>query len=119
MTVMTHKELAYLFFLAINGESRSKGLGGEAIALLKTLYPNKTQVVDMEMLDDHAENSKQRERRRAFYLRNGYSATGQYLSYLGVDYEVLCMGGVFDLAVFKELMSKIRIKDFSPHYFNR
>ena len=83
--------MAYLFFLAIEGALRSKGCGAEAVALLKTLYPGKTQVVDLEMPDDRAENSAQRIRRRAFYTRCGYRATGQFLSYLGVDYEVLCM----------------------------
>lgn len=118
LTVMSHKELVYLFFLAIDGKNRSRGFGTEAINVLKKLYPNKTQVVDMEMLDDHVENSRQRERRRAFYLRSGYQVTGQYLSYLGVDYEVLCMDGGFDLDAFKELMEQIRIEGFSPRYFN-
>lgn len=119
MTVMTYKQLSYLFFLAVDRKNRSKGLGTEAIKLLKARYPNKTQVVDMEMLDDHAENREQRERRRAFYLRNGYRATGQYLSYLGVDYEVLCMDGEFDTDTFQELMGQIRVEGFSPYYFNR
>lgn len=119
MAVMTHGSMAYLFFLAIEGALRSKGCGAEAVALLKTLYPGKTQVVDLEMPDDRAENSAQRIRRRAFYTRCGYRATGQFLSYLGVDYEVLCMDGGFDPAAFRELLRGIRIDGFSPRYFTR
>jgi len=118
MTVMTYGRLAYLFFLAIDGPLRSKGYGSGALGLLRTLYPGRRQVVDMEKPDENAENSAQRERRRRFYLRNGYRATGQYLSYLGVDYEVLCAGGGFDFGSFRELMKRIRIDGFAPEYFS-
>lgn len=119
MTVMTYKELSYLFFLAIDRAQRAKGLGTEAIRLLQALYPHKVQIVDLEMQDARAVNCRQRERRRAFYLRCGYRPTGQYLSYSGVDYEILCMGGAFDFAAFRELMSRIKIKGFSPRYFHK
>ena len=55
---------------------------GDFLAL-KAEYPQKKQVVDFEMLDETAENSRQREKRRNFYLRNGYKETGFFLSYLG------------------------------------
>jgi hypothetical protein len=69
------------------------------------------------MTDDKAENREQRERRRLFYLRNGYMATGHFLSYLGVDYEIFCMADNFDFEMFRELMMEIKIKDFNPFYF--
>lgn len=119
MTVLTCGGMAYLFFLAIDGKRRSQGLGSEALRLLRTLYPQKTQVVDLEMQDARAANSAQRERRRAFYVRSGYRATGQYLSYLGVDYEVLCRDGSFDPAAFRELMRHVPLAGFSPRYFRR
>ena len=117
MTVMTYGNLAYLFFLAIEKARRAKGYGTGAIELLRSLYPGRQQVVDMEMLDDSAPNREQREKRRQFYMRNGYRATGQFLSYLGVKYEVLCAADEFDFRSFRELMQRIRIDGFVPHYF--
>ncbi len=117
MTVMTYRSLAYLFFLAIDEAQRSRGYGAKAIELLRALYPDRQQVVDMEMPDEHAENRSQRERRRRFYMRNGYRATGQYLSYLGVNYEVLCADDKFDFSAFRELMKQIKIDGFAPDYF--
>lgn len=117
MTVMTYQKMAYLFFLAIEETHRSKGYGAKALQLLQTLYPQQQQVVDMEMLDENAANKTQREKRRQFYLRNGYRATGQFLTYLGVSYEVLCASDEFDLELFKELMKRIQVKDFKPRYF--
>lgn len=114
---MTYEDLAYLFFLAISPSFRSKGYGSRAIQWLKTHYPDKKHVVDFEMLDESASNSAQREKRRRFYLRNGYKETGFFLSYLGVYYEVFCMDDDFDTEAFKKMMSTIQVKDFDPKYF--
>ena len=86
---------------------------------LKAQYPGKKQVVDFEMLDETADNSRQREKRRNFYLRNGYKETGFFLSYLGVEYEVFCMDDDFEPEVFKAMMKTIRVEGFKPKYFWR
>lgn len=117
IVVQTYQNLAYLFFLAIVSTCRSKGYGSQAIKTLKIKYPNKKQVVDFEMLDDRANNYKQREKRREFYLRNGYKETDMFLTYLGVDYEVFCMDKDFEPEVFKEMMKTIQVNGFNPKYF--
>ena len=119
MAVKTYREMAYLFFLAIAPAFRSKGYGSRAIETLRTEYPGKKQVVDFEMPDATADNSEQREKRRAFYLKNGYRETGFFLSYLGVDYEVFCMDEEFDPEIFKAMMKAIRVEGFEPKYFRR
>ena len=119
MVVQTYKNMAYLFFLAIDSSCRSKGYGSYAIEALKETYPEKKQVVDFEMLDEKADNYEQRKKRRNFYLRNGYKETGLFLSYLGVDYEVFCMDNEFDEEEFKELMTTIQVEGFNPKYFSR
>ena len=117
MVVQISQNLAYLFFLAINSTCRSKGYGSRAVETLKAEYPGKKQVVDFEMLDDTASSYKQREKRRKFYLRNGYKETGLFLTYLGADYEVFCMDEDFDPEVFKAMMKTIPVKGFNPKYF--
>lgn len=115
--VQLHGSLCYLFFLAIAPDCRGQGYGGRAVKTLCALYPGRQQVVDLEMLDPAAANSRQRERRRDFYLRCGYKPTGQFLSYLGVDYEVLCMDDAFDAPAFRALMASVRIDGFHPTWF--
>lgn len=117
MVVQTYKNLAYLFFLAIDSSCRAKGYGSRAIETLRELYPDKKQVVDFEMLDEAAPNNIQRINRRQFYLKNGYKETGLFLSYLGVDYEVFCMSDDFDAREFKDMMKEIRVEGFEPKYF--
>lgn len=119
MVVQTYADMAYLFFLAIDANSRSKGYGSRAIETLTAEYPDRTHVVDFEMPDDAAPNREQREKRRSFYLRNGYRETGLFLSYLGVDYEVFCMGDHINIDTFKAMMKTIQVEGFNPRYFTK
>lgn len=118
MVVKVYCTMAYLFFLAIDPGCRGKGFGGRALAALRAHYPGCVQTVDFEMVDPRAANAAQRERRRVFYLRNGYRETGMFLHYLGVDYEVFCMGEIFDESLFKEMMDSMKasIDGFDPVY---
>ncbi len=119
MVVVTHQQMAYLFFLAIDGRQRSKGYGSQALAALFRQYPSHQHVVDMEMQDDAAENKEQRAVRRLFYLRNGYQPTGQYLTYFGVSYEVLCKDETFNFDLFREMLGTLPIEGFRPVFFRR
>lgn len=117
IAVRIDQNLAYLFFLAIVPSYRSKGYGSRVIETLKVRYLDKKQVVDFEMLDDTANNYRQRQKRREFYLRNGYRETGMFLTYLGVNYEVFCMDQDFDPEKFIKMMETIQIDGFDPEYF--
>lgn len=119
MAVCAFESLAYLFFLAVDPALRSHGYGGQALALLETLYPGRQQVVDLEMPDEQASNNTQRLSRRAFYLRHGYKPTGHFLSYLGVDYEILSKESAFGLEAFQRMMKTFPISGFTPRYFTR
>lgn len=117
MVVQTFKNLAYLFFLAVDGKCRSKGYGSEAIRFFKEKYPEKIHAVDIEMIEENAPNPAQRKSRRNFYLRNGFKAAGVFLNYLGENYEVLSMENDFDKNEFKEMMGTIELDGFKSEFF--
>jgi len=119
MVTLQHEKMIYLFFLAITPACRSKGYGSRAIEALKEQFPDKTQVVDFEAPDESADNAEQREKRRRFYLKNGYCPTGLFLTYFGVTYEVFCSDKHFDEIAFKELMKTVPVDGFSPIYSKR
>lgn len=117
MVVMIHETMAYLFFLAIDSSQRSHGYGSHVLKEMHNLYPSFQYAVDMEMIDNEAENNSQRISRRNFYIRNGYEPTGYFISYFDVAYEILCYGGNFNVELFKKLISKIQIEGFNPHFW--
>lgn len=119
MVVKTYDDLAYLFFLDIDPSHRSKGYGARALALLRTLYPQKRLILDFEMLDETAANNEQRKKRRAFYLRNGFQETGWFISYNNIDFEIVSADGHLDLEKYKALMLTLEIEHFHPRYFRK
>ncbi len=117
--ISLYSDMCYLFFLAICPQFRSHGYGGRTLRLIDALYPDKQQVVDFEMIDEAAPNHAQRITRKAFYMRNGYKETGKFISYLGVDYEILCKQDDFAFETFKEMMKTFQIDGFDPRYFEQ
>ncbi len=119
MTVTRYEDMAYLFFLAVDSKARGRGYGSKALAELEKVYPNYTQVVDLEMLDDFAKNCKQRISRRRFYQRNGYKPTGYFLLYFGIMLEIMSKSDKFDFEKCKKLLSTMPIEGFVPQYFQK
>ncbi len=117
MVISLFESMAYLFFLAIEAQYRGCGYGGQALELIERLYPDRQKVVDFERVDESAPNNAQRKKRRAFYMRHEYRETGKFISYLGVDYEILCMDEAFDFEMFQRMMRGFHIEGFHPEYF--
>lgn len=117
--VVRHADMAYLFFLAISPENRSKGYGSAILAILSEKYKSFQFTVDFEMVDEQVLNVEQRIRRKEFYLRNGFKETGHFLTYFGVSYEVLCKNSDFDFHTFKEMLFHIPIDGFNPVFFTK
>lgn len=119
MAVLLKDSLAYLFFLAIQKDARGEGYGSEALSLFRKRYSGDSLSVDLEAEEPSSPNAEQRRRRRAFYLKNGFHPTGEYLSYLGVDYEILSGSEDFSLSAFQSCLRQIAIADFDPHYYRK
>lgn len=115
--IVRYADIAYLFFLAITPENRSKGYGSTILATLSEQYKSSRFVVDFEMIEEQAPNAEQRIRRKDFYLRNGFRETGHFLAYFGVSYEVLCKNKDFDFQTFKKMLFHIPIDGFNPVFF--
>ena len=46
--IITTKKLAYIFFLAVEEENRSKGYGSKILESVKKMYPEKTVILEIE-----------------------------------------------------------------------
>lgn len=98
----------YVFFLAVERFHRGHGYGGRILDLLREQYPGRPLFLDIEPLDPAADNLSLREGRKAFYLRNGFSESGYFFKYCGMEFEVLYTGrDRFDKDAFWHLMNKI------------
>ena len=110
---------AYLAFFAITKEKRSRGLGGQALRALKEYYPEKQIVVDFESVREASDNEAQRQRRRQFYLKNGFYETGWYQYYSDTEFELACSEPVFDKEGYEALAADVHTQapEFDPHLY--
>ena len=104
----------YLFFIAILPEKRSKGYGTKTLQLLNQIYSKDQIVLDLEIIDETADNIKQRKSRKQFYLRNGYQESKYYMTYSNMTFELLCNSLPFQKQDFINLLETIKSPHFQP-----
>ena len=100
-------ECAYLYYLAVDGNIRSKGYGSAALKDIIKRYGELQIILDFEEIDARADNYEQRLRRKSFYLKNGFHETGNYTLLRGARFEVVCSGGELKRENFGELLKII------------
>ena len=86
-------DMAHIIYFAVEENMRGRGVGSEALRLIRALKPGRRLLVDIERHRPDADNNAQRRRRKAFYERSGYAEAGVYYSWQGEDYEIMISGG--------------------------
>ena len=71
-------------YLAVSKEYQDKGHGSSILSWVKENYPGKSLVVDIEELDDTADNWENRIRRKSFYEKNGFTQGDYVFDWEGV-----------------------------------
>lgn len=89
--VILGKKITLLDYLAVDPAYQSYGLGSYILSKLSEVY-EKPLVVEIESTEEketEAEEQLQRERRKQFYLKNGFLDSGVRISLFGVNMELL------------------------------
>lgn len=116
MTVMYSENLVYISFFAIEPTKRSKGYGSKILTIIKEYYETKNIIIDIEPLDENAENYEQRVTRKGFYERNGFFSSGYSWSYSGMTFEFVC-NKIFLKDEFVNMVEQFRSEEFDPVVF--
>ncbi len=85
-------DLVLLNYLAILPTIRGGGIGSKALADLSVKLPGKGIFLEIEEVSQSASNYGERQRRKHFYLKNGFTETGVSADLYGVRMEVLSNG---------------------------
>ncbi len=94
VTAVPFRDLVMVDYLVANRQVRGKGTGSKLLEQVRAAFPAQTQVLLIERLDPQAPNRTQREDRKRFYERNGFSSSGLFVSGAGGEMEVLQKGGI-------------------------
>lgn len=91
--MVCYRDLAYIFYLAIDESLRGKGYGSQVLGAVKQRYKGKRIFLAREQLDKRADNYEQRLKRHQFYLRNGFIDLPCCIKEASVIYDVMGIGG--------------------------
>lgn len=92
-------DTAYVLYLAVNDQVRSRGYGSAILSAIKERYANKTLMLEVETLSQpDAKNYAQRQARLAFYERNGFEQTNLREEDNAVIYDILKYGRTISIA---------------------
>ncbi|MEM9809149.1 MAG: GNAT family N-acetyltransferase [Cyanobacteria bacterium P01_D01_bin.56] len=88
-----YRDILLIVYFAIDASCRAGGYGTKVLTALRENHPNKRIVLNIEQIDKQADNNAQRVKRKRFYEKNGYTATGIIVEELGQPFEMLISGG--------------------------
>ena len=107
--VYPRKSFNWFWYFAVSDKLRGKGYGQQILSMLMNRYKDSTNILDMESPEQVCENFEQRQRRHAFYLRNGFRDTGIGKSFDGVDMTILINGtGTFTMQDYDDVLNELR-----------
>ena len=109
----------FILYLAVNKNLRSLGYGSEILGDIKEKNEGKTLVLNVEPLDENADNYASRIRRLEFYAKNGFSDTGWYLDDFSGEYNILSAHGSFSPKDYKSAVRKLSCGMYLPEINKR
>ncbi len=84
--IITYENMTYLMYFAIEENRRRNGYGSKVLEDLMKKY--ETIILSIERIKEDLRGNK--ERRKSFYIRNGFIETNKFIKDAGIEYEMLC-----------------------------
>jgi GNAT superfamily N-acetyltransferase len=108
--VYPRPSFSWYWYFAVKEELRGKGLGQQILSQLIERYKGLSSVLDVESTKQNpCPNLEQRQRRHAFYLRNGFRDTNVYRWYGDIEMTMMVMGpGEFTMQDWDDIVSELR-----------
>ena len=106
---MTRGTITNIVYFAVEPRLRSRGYGSEILKTIREKHPGTRLVVDIEVEEDSkdAEELELRERRRNFYLRNGFESAPVDYHWQGEHYRLLSAGGTVSDREFRDFWKDV------------
>lgn len=92
----TIKKQTLIMFFAVDETLRSKGYGSRILEQIQAMYPQNKIIITIEPCDEAVPDLETRQRRKRFYLKNGYEEAGYFIKLAGKKQEIIIKNGTFD-----------------------
>ena len=106
---ISHGDITNIVYFAVVPELRCHGYGSQILQVIRRQHPDTRIVVDIEVEEDskNAEELERRNRRREFYLRNGFDSSPVDYIWQGEHYRLLSAGGTVTEKEFRDFWKEI------------
>ena len=99
----------WYWYFAVREELRGHGYGQQILTQLNRRYEGSPCVLDMESPVQVCDNTEQRKRRHAFYLRNGFRDTNLLRTYNDITMTIMMRGeGTFTMDDWDNIVSELK-----------
>lgn len=105
--MILYKDIALLDYFAISPSMRGQQIGSGVLALLKERYAGRRLLIEIEDVEEEADNTGERIRRKAFYLRNGMCEMPYRVWLFGVKMQIFTSGGDVDYEAYHEIFGQV------------
>lgn len=90
--MVLYDDLALLDYFAISPTVRNSGYGSHVLECLNERYAGKRLIIEIEDPEIPSDNTPERIRRKAFYLKNGMTIMSFKVNYFGTEMLILTNG---------------------------
>ena len=108
------ENILFVMFFAVDDKLRGKGYGSAILRYLKESNPDKAIVLNVERLDETADNYAQRARRFKFYEKNGFFDTHYEIDEVGGTFRVLSTSPTLDPRAYGKVFRKMSFGLWRP-----
>ena len=106
--VFPYEPFNWYWYFAVRPELRGQGKGQQILTPLLEKYKGKSCVLDMESPRQECNNKEQRQRRHAFYIRNGFRDTNLYRCWDDLEMTIMMIGpGTFTMQNWDEIVGEL------------
>ncbi|KAG4083811.1 hypothetical protein H8356DRAFT_1747511 [Neocallimastix lanati (nom. inval.)] len=104
--LVKHKDIAYIFYFAIDAKLRGQGYGTKALKAFIEKYKDYRVFLGLEdWKEEEAENHEQRVKRHQFYKNCGLEELPHKLKEVGNIYSIMGVGGAVEPQEYKDLIN--------------
>lgn len=93
IALLTYKDICHILYFAVDPVLQGRGYGSQILNLLNEIKPHTRILADIEVKTAIASNNTLRDKRKQFYLRNGFTTTSVAYDWQDDSYEILIRGG--------------------------
>ena len=107
--LVLYRDMVYLFYFSVLSELRNKGIGSILIKYLIEHYQNKRIFLAVEQPNENVADNEQRVKRKAFYLKNGFSNHKYKLQEKNEIFDVMAIGGEISIEEYKNKIGRAHV----------